>query len=128
MFKLLLTRQSSTLSPLFQAALADTLPKTIHKGTAGPGRAIPIFSTGNMKVSPQKLNHLARLIHNMTLDNAQVQMRNVMMKRGVNVASLIQRVKSALKHNYGVDYQGFRISECWVGKGIYRHTLRVHGR
>ncbi|KAJ3315261.1 54S ribosomal protein L22, mitochondrial [Boothiomyces sp. JEL0838] len=108
-------------SSLFDAAISEAKPLKSSK-------PIPTFTTGNMRTSPQKLNHLARLIRNMTLDEAEAQMRNVLKKRGLNVAQMIKRVGHVLNHNYNQDKKEYYIKRAWVGKGAFLKRMRIMGR
>jgi mRNA deadenylase 3'-5' endonuclease subunit Ccr4 len=81
-----------------------------------------------MRVSPQKLNHLARLIRGMSLDEAEQQMAMILKKRGKDVKDLIVRVGHVLSHNYGKNKDDFIIKQAWVGKGVFLKRLWIHGR
>jgi ribosomal protein L22 len=115
-------RFSSSTSSLIGAVLSDA--KTGTKVLP----PIPIFTTGNLRTSPQKLNHLARLIKGMTLKEATAQMAMVLKKRGENVRRLIVRAGCALEHNYKQKKSNFIIQEAWVGKGVYIKRVYLHGR
>ena len=112
---------NASRSTLLQQALKDV--------EQSPAKlTLPTFSSGNMRVSPQKLNHLARLIRGMSLGEAKEQMSFVLKKRGVNIRMMLNRVHHALKHNYNQDSSQYFISQAWVGKGQYLKRLRMMGR
>jgi ribosomal protein L22 len=115
------TANSSSASSLIDAALKDAQAKTTNK-------AIPYFSTGNLKTSPFKLNHLAKLIHGMSLQEASLQMKMVIKKRGKDVGEMLHRAGCALEHNYGKSRKDYYIKRAWVGKGVFLKRLRIHGR
>ncbi|KAI8898069.1 ribosomal protein L22/L17 [Globomyces pollinis-pini] len=125
-FKPVFLRPYSTelSSPLLDAALKDIQStKPVQK------KQLPdFFTTKNMRVSSQKLNHLARLIKGMSLNEAQSQMSMVLKRRGKDIASLIHRVGSVLDHNYQLNKSDFYIKQAWVGKGTYLKRIRIHGR
>lgn len=94
------------MSPLFKAALQDgekAAPKNTeelrnsvitkgHTGHAVSARpSTLVFTTGNMRVSQKKLNHLARLIKGMSIEQATAQMRMTVKKRGKDVAAMLKR-------------------------------------
>jgi ribosomal protein L22 len=114
--------QSTNTSELIDAALSEA------KSKVKTAKQIPVFTTGNMRVSPQKLNHLARLIKGMSLREAEQQMAMVLKKRGANVKRLIVRAGSALEHNYDKKRENYFIQQAWVGKGVYLKRLYIHGR
>lgn len=131
----------TVLSPLFQAALKDSTANITtnnlnlkeHSGAAKMKRpSFFTFTTGEMRVSQKKLNHLARLVRGMTLQDAQSQMNMSIKKRGKDVAAMFQRSASALVHNWGFRAssvrQDFIIKQAWVGKGVFLKRIRIHGR
>eukprot|EP00842_Homolaphlyctis_polyrhiza_P002469 jgi/Hompol1/3222/HPOL_006409-RA len=146
----------SEISPLFQAALqeartgqssvavAATNPlsmasaindaqalgtrEAIFQARAEAAKSLPSFRTGNMRVSPQKLNHLARLIRGRTISDAKSQMQFTLKRRGVTVAALLRRVAAALRHNYKLDPDHFIVQQAFVGKGTYLKRIRIHAR
>jgi ribosomal protein L22 len=120
----------SILSPLLDAAVKDaelTSNKTLGASKL-PLQEKLIFTTGEMRVSQKKLNHLARLIKGMDLEQAQSQMRNVLKKRGKDVAAMLHRAGCALSHNWGQNKQDYIISQAWIGKGVFLKRIRIHGR
>lgn len=147
----------SVLSPLFQAALSDNANKQIkkdgengsssdpenivknainNKGHSGaalqPRPSRLLFSTGEMRVSQKKLNHLARLMRGMTINQAQSQMRMTLKKRGKDVSAMLHRSACALVHNWGFNAKTVRddtiVKEAWIGKGVFLKRIRIHGR
>ena len=118
------TVSASGVSPLFQAALQDAKQAKPSLNSL----KLPIFTTGNIRGSPQKMNHLARLLPGRTLSDAMRQMRFTLKRRGKNVAMLINRIQNALRHNYGIDPAECMIERAWVGKGVYLKRIRLHGR
>ncbi|KAJ3305317.1 hypothetical protein HDV03_001610 [Kappamyces sp. JEL0829] len=131
-------QKSGLLSPLLDAAVKDaekTAKKdgglAVNEGAGASKQPLKdkiTFSTGEMRVSPKKLNHLARLIRGMSLEQAQAQMRNVLKKRGKDVAAMLHRAGCALGHNWGQDKTQYIISQSWVGKGVFLKRIRIHGR
>ena len=91
-------------------------------------KSIPVFSSGNMRTSPQKLNHLARLIRGMTINEAKHQMSFVLKKRAKNILQMLLRIEKCLSHNYGLNTSDFIVKQSWVGKGQYLKRLRMMGR
>ncbi|KAI8912457.1 ribosomal protein L22/L17 [Gorgonomyces haynaldii] len=122
MFVRFFKRYSTGVSPLFQAALKDAKPQEARQVI------LPTFQTSNMHVSPQKLNHLARMINDMSLTEAKRQMRFTPKRRGVNVYNLLSRVSHVLKHNYSKEPEHYFIKRAWVGKGKFEKRIRIHGR
>ncbi|KAL2918374.1 39S ribosomal protein L22, mitochondrial [Polyrhizophydium stewartii] len=103
-------------------------PEEIFATRAEAASRLPVFTTGNMRVSPQKLNHLARLLRRQTIEEAKRQMNHTLKRRGVRVASLLHRIEAALRHNYNLDPADFVIAQAFVGKGTYLKRIRIHGR
>ncbi|KAJ3126654.1 hypothetical protein HK098_007331 [Nowakowskiella sp. JEL0407] len=91
-----------------------------------------VFSTGNFRVSPKKLNLVARLIRTMTVDEAKIQMKTSPKWAAVRVLRLLNRAEANLKHNFDVDLDKKKsklvIKQAWVGKGVYLKRIRPHGR
>jgi ribosomal protein L22 len=122
-FRYFSTANSASASSLIDAAIQDAV-----KSSQITSKPIPYFSTGNLKVSPFKLNHLARLIRGMSLAEAGLQMKMVMKKRGKDVEQMLHRAGCALEHNYGKSRADYYIRRAWVGKGVYLKRIRIHGR
>jgi len=102
-------------SPLIEAALTRN-------------NTIPVFSSGSIRVSPRKLNLLSRLIRNMSLDDAKLQMHHTLKRSGKPIEAMIKRISCSLKHNYNVDPSDFFVKQSWVGKGMYLKRVSIHGK
>lgn len=112
---------TNAASSLLQAAIKES-------SLASKAPKIPVFTTGNLKYSPQKLNHLARLIRGMSVDEAMQQMYLVRKKHGISIYHLLKRVGHVLKNNYKKDIKDYCIKQAWVGKGVYLKRISMHGR
>ena len=133
----LISRSSSSTasaSSLFDAVVAEAKEKTPAQVTAGPDGSfkttvkLPIFTTGNFKGSHRKVNHLTRIIKGMSLSEARIQMQMNLKRPANNIRAMLHRVSCVLKHNYQLDPDRFYIQRAWVGKGVYRKALKIHGR
>lgn len=111
----------SNASNLFQKVVAEA--SQVKKETK-----LPIFSTGDFRSSYKKVNHLTRLIQNMSLKDAKIQMSFNLRKPAVYIGRMLHRVMANLRHNYKLDPADYFLRRVWVGKGIYRKKLNFHGR
>ncbi|TPX62604.1 hypothetical protein PhCBS80983_g00344 [Powellomyces hirtus] len=134
-------KASSTVSSLFASVQKEALEKAgtstdstkdIAPKSVGrlltKGKGIPTFSTGDFRVSPRKLVHLARLIRGMPLEEAEVQMQMSKKRPADRVRAMLHRTAASLKHNYAEDPKTFVVQQAWVGKGVYLKRLKIHGR
>ncbi|KAJ3012932.1 54S ribosomal protein L22, mitochondrial [Thoreauomyces humboldtii] len=102
--------------------------KSVRVQKPRPTNPIPTFTTGDFRVSPRKLLHLARLIRGMSLSEATTQMLMSKKRPADRVRAMLHRAAAALRHNYKEDPGTFVVKEAWVGKGTYLKRLKIHGR
>ncbi|KND04872.1 uncharacterized protein SPPG_00570 [Spizellomyces punctatus DAOM BR117] len=133
-------KPQAAASSLFQAAKEDAESTGAVSGTTSSedatvptpskatDKAIPTFTTGDFRVSPRKLLHLARLIRGMPLLEAEVQMKMSKKRPADRVRAMLHRAASALQHNYGKDPKSYIVQQAWVGKGTYLKRLKIHGK
>jgi ribosomal protein L22 len=122
---------SGSVSSLLDAVVGEAEKKAVAaqtEETKAQKKELPIFSTGNFKGSPRKVQHLSRIIAGMSLADAQLQMKMNLKRPAAKIQSLLTRVTATLKHNYDLDPKRFFISQAWVGKGHYRKAVNFHGR
>ncbi|KAJ8323036.1 hypothetical protein BDV3_006701 [Batrachochytrium dendrobatidis] len=147
---------STNMSPLFKAAIEEAKTRTAQSKSPSTSTAsstsadtadsasvdihaifqsrteaanrLPFFTTGNMRASPQKMNHLARLIRKMPITEAKRQMAFTLKRRGISVVRLLHRIECALRHNYNLNPDDFIIHQALVGKGTYLKRIRIHAR
>jgi large subunit ribosomal protein L22 len=114
-------RYNSNASSLFQKVVEEA--KQIKREVK-----LPIFSTPNFGSSYKKVNHLTRLIQNMSLKDAKIQMDFNLRKPAVYISKMLHRVMANLRHNYQLDPADYYLRRVWVGKGVYRKRINYHGR
>ncbi|KAI9204044.1 ribosomal protein L22/L17 [Polychytrium aggregatum] len=119
---------------LIDAALTEaqnTQKAEIIKGTSASSASAGFektFSTGHFRVSPQKLNHLARILNGISLQEGLKQMQMCLKKPSVRVEGLLRRAAASWEHNYGGNKDLLYIRRAWVGKGPYMKRIKIHGR
>ena len=89
---------------------------------------LPMFSTGNFRGSYKKVNHLTRLIQNMSLKQAKIQMDFNPRRPALHISKMLHRVIATLGHNYNLDPNNYYLKQAIVGKGVYRKKINFHGR
>lgn len=114
-------RYNSNASSLFQKVVAEA--NQVKREVK-----LPIFSTGEFRSSYKKVNHLTRLIQNMSLKDAKIQMDFNLRKPAVYISKMLHRVMANLSHNYKLDPADYYLKKVWVGKGVYQKRLNFHGR
>ncbi|KAI8973672.1 ribosomal protein L22/L17 [Mycotypha africana] len=84
------------------------------------------FSSSNFRVSPQKLNMLARQIRNLPVEEAIKQMefsdKRAAKKIMHNLAFAKKNAESQM------DMSNMIISQAWVGKGLFLKRIKLRGR
>ncbi|KAI9176048.1 39S ribosomal protein L22, mitochondrial [Blastocladiella emersonii ATCC 22665] len=89
-------------------------------------------TTCDIDYSPQKLNMLARQIKGLPLGKAIAQMRFAVKKPAPKlVRTLNEIIHNTKQIGFGdesVPDRGLVIAQAWVGKGIYKHGINIHGR
>lgn len=126
---------ASIASPLLQAAIAEAEgndSSTAAAKTATTQREPRLrYTTGNFRISPRKLNMLARQITGLRVKEAAVQMRFSRKRASKNIGALLHRVRATLTNNYKIPAETaekYTILAAWVGKGHYLRRIRFHGR
>ncbi|KAJ1558089.1 hypothetical protein HK096_003613 [Nowakowskiella sp. JEL0078] len=88
-----------------------------------------VFSSGNYRMSPKKLNLVARMIRKMPIEEAKIQLKLSPKRAAVRVLELIKRAEHNLRHNNGItEVHRLIIKQAWVGKGFYLKRINPHGR
>ncbi|KAI9223889.1 ribosomal protein L22/L17 [Blastocladiella britannica] len=120
-----------TARPSTAAATGNAV---VLKDQATPyiSKASIIHSSGDMDYSPQKLNLLARQIKGLPVTQALAQMKFAVKKPAPVVArTLHQIMHKATQAEFGdasLPDRGLVVAQAWVGKGIYKHGIIIHGR
>ncbi|KNE69220.1 hypothetical protein AMAG_13610 [Allomyces macrogynus ATCC 38327] len=110
--------------------------RATERAAAGSGPYISkksiVQTTGSIDYSPRKLNMLARQIKGLPITDALAQMQFAVKKPAPRlVGALKQALNAAKQAEFGDESKkgrGLVIAQAWVGKGIYKHGIRIHGR
>ncbi|KAJ3103988.1 54S ribosomal protein L22, mitochondrial [Phlyctochytrium planicorne] len=86
------------------------------------------FSSPNYRISPWKSNLVAKVIRNLALPEALKQMQFSKKRAGLKLFNLLKRCRATLVNDHLSVGEGWRIKECYVGKGTYLRRLLIQGR
>ncbi|KXS18257.1 ribosomal protein L22 [Gonapodya prolifera JEL478] len=87
-----------------------------------------VYSTGNFRCSPRKLNQLAQLIRGKTVEEALVQLQFSHRGPARRVAHALYNARAAAIHNLGANPEELFVKEAFVGKGLVYKMLDIKGR
>jgi large subunit ribosomal protein L22 len=97
-------------------------PKTSTK--QGEARAI----VNRLRVSPIKLNYLARLIRGMKVENALTQLAFSSKRIAGDVRKAVQSAVANAENNANLNVDDLVISEAWVGKSLVMKRMHTRAR
>lgn len=97
-------------------------PKTGIK--QGEARAI----VNRLRVSPIKLNYLARLIRGMKVENALTQLAFSSKRIAGDVRKAVQSAVANAENNANLNVDDLVISEAWVGKSLVMKRMHTRAR
>jgi large subunit ribosomal protein L22 len=84
----------------------------------------------SIRVSPSKLNHVAKLIRNLKASEAVVQLKFSKKRIAKDVKACLLSAIANAEHNYGLDIDNLVVTEATVGKSIVMKRMmpRARGR
>ena len=83
-----------------------------------------------LRVSPQKLNLVSKLIRNKPVNDALVQLRFSKKRIAVDVRKCLESAIANAENNHGMDIEELVVAEAYVGKNLVlkRGRPRARGR
>ena len=83
-----------------------------------------------LRVSPQKLNIVSRLIRNKPVNEALAQLRFSRKRIAIDVMKCLESAIANAENNHGLDIEELIVSEAYVGKNLVlkRGRPRARGR
>ena len=83
-----------------------------------------------LRVSPQKLNLVSKLIRNKPVNDALAQLRFSKKRIAIDVRKCLQSAIANAENNHGLDIEELVVSEAYVGKSLVlkRGRPRARGR
>jgi len=83
-----------------------------------------------LRVSPQKLNLVSKLIRNKSVNDALAQLRFSKKRIAIDVRKCLQSAVANAENNHGLDIEELVVSEAHVGKSLVlkRGRPRARGR
>lgn len=97
----------------------------VRKGSAqGEARAI----VNRLRISPTKLNYVARLIRGMKVENALVQLAFSNKRIAQDVRKAVQSAIANAENNTSLNVDELVVSEAWVGKSLVMKRMHTRAR
>lgn len=91
-----------------------------------PGEARAIVN--RLRVSPIKLNYVARMIRGMKVENALVQLAFSSKRIAVDVRKALQSAIANAENNFNLNVDDLIVSEAWVGKSLVMKRMHTRAR
>ena len=104
--------------------MAKQKSKTALGSNKGEARVI----LNRLRVSPIKLNYLARLIRGMKVETAVTQLAFSSKRIAGDVKKAVQSAVANAENNANLNVDDLVISQAWVGKSLVMKRMHTRGR
>ncbi|CAG7896097.1 unnamed protein product [Brassica rapa] len=81
-----------------------------------------------IKQSPKKVNLVAALVRGMRVEDALMQLQVTVKRASHTVYRVIHAARANASHNHGLDPDRLIIAEAFVGKGLFKKRISIHGK
>nr|VDC95723.1 unnamed protein product [Brassica oleracea] len=81
-----------------------------------------------IKQSPKKVNLVAALVRGMRVEDALMQLQLTVKRASHTVYRVIHAARANASHNHGLDPDRLIIAEAFVGKGLFKKRISIHGK
>ncbi|KAL0686234.1 hypothetical protein Bca4012_053082 [Brassica carinata] len=81
-----------------------------------------------IKQSPKKVNLVAALVRGMRVEDALMQLQVTVKRASHTVYRVIHAARANASHNHGLDPDRLIIAEAFVGKGLLKKRISIHGK
>ncbi|WZZ00470.1 hypothetical protein YC2023_072798 [Brassica napus] len=81
-----------------------------------------------IKQSPKKVNLVAALVRGMRVEDALMQLQVTVKRASLTVYRVIHAARANASHNHGLDPDRLIIAEAFVGKGLFKKRISIHGK
>ncbi|KAJ4872778.1 Ribosomal protein L22p/L17e family protein [Raphanus sativus] len=78
--------------------------------------------------SPKKVNLVAALVRGMRVEDALMQLQVTVKRASHTVYRVIHAARANASHNHGLDPDRLIIAEAFVGKGLFKKRISIHGK
>ena len=82
----------------------------------------------NVRISPSKLNYVARLIRGQRVDAAVTQLNFCSRRIAVDVRKALQSAVANAENNHNLDVDALVVKEAYVGKSMVLKRFHTRGR
>jgi len=82
----------------------------------------------NLRVSPIKLNYLAKLIRGMKVGNALTQLAFSNKRIAGDVRKAVQSAIANAENNFNMNVDDLVVAQAWVGKGLVMKRMHTRAR
>jgi large subunit ribosomal protein L22 len=106
--------------------MAKTAVKKTKKEEAPKGEARAILN--RLRISPIKLNYVAKLIRGMKVGNALTQLAFSNKRIAGDVRKAVQSAIANAENNFSLNVDDLVIAEAWVGKGLVMKRMHTRAR
>jgi len=100
--------------------------KSVLRKGSGPKEARAIVN--RLRVSPIKLNYIAKLIRGMKVENALTQLAFSNKRIAGDVRKAVQSAVANAENNSNLNVDELVISEAWVGKSLVMKRMHTRAR
>ncbi|KAF8088234.1 hypothetical protein N665_0548s0007 [Sinapis alba] len=81
-----------------------------------------------IKQSPKKVNLVAALVRGMRVEDALMQLQVTVKRASHTVYRVIHAARANASHNHGLDPDRLIIAEAFIGKGLFKKRISIHGK
>ncbi|KAJ4897422.1 Ribosomal protein L22p/L17e family protein [Raphanus sativus] len=115
-------------SPLSSPALLGTRKEEEDEQKIIPKRKKVQAVLKAIKQSPKKVNLVAALVRGMRVEDALMQLQVTVKRASHTVYRVIHAARANASHNHGLDPDRLIIAEAFVGKGLFKKRISIHGK
>ncbi|KAF8112608.1 hypothetical protein N665_0063s0093 [Sinapis alba] len=115
-------------SPLSSPALLGTGKEEGEEQKIIPKRKKVQAVLKAIKQSPKKVNLVAALVRGMRVEDALMQLQVTVKRASHTVYRVIHAARANASHNHGLDPDRLIIAEAFVGKGLFKKRISIHGK
>lgn len=110
------------------AAKKKNVAKQLPAARKGSGQGEARVIVNRIRVSPTKLNYVARLIRGMKVEGALVQLAFSNKRIAQDVRKAVQSAIANAENNSNLNVDELVVSEAWVGKSLIMKRMHTRAR